>query len=129
MGRQTRRVLLASDPPPFLDALATALDADGGAGHHATWFGAALGDRGVAPEAAAAAYLHSTAVLIVNAALRLLPMGQVEGQCLLAAAQPLMARLAVRAAAASADDLWSFTPGLEIAGLRHADLGGRLFRS
>jgi urease accessory protein UreF len=38
-------------------------------------------------------------------------------------------RLAERAAAASVDDMWSFTPGLEIAGLRHVDLEGRLFRS
>jgi urease accessory protein len=127
MGRQTRRVFLANDPPPFLAALAGALGAEGG--HHATWFGAILGGRGVGAEAAAAAYLHSTAALVVNAALRLIPMGQVEGQRVLASAQPLMARLATRAAASSVDDLWSFTPGLEIAGLRHADLGGRLFRS
>ena len=41
-----------------------------------------------------------------------------------------IARLARRtAAAATADDMWSFTPGLEIAGVRHADLEGRLFRS
>jgi len=40
-----------------------------------------------------------------------------------------IARLARQAAGAAIDDLWSFTPGLEIAGLRHADLEGRLFRS
>ena len=32
-------------------------------------------------------------------------------------------------ATAHLDDLWAFTPGLEIAGLRHADLAARLFRS
>jgi urease accessory protein len=83
----------------------------------------------VDPEAAAAAYLHTTAVLIVNAALRLLPLGQVEGQRVLAAARPCLSRLAAGAGAAGIDDLWSFTPGLEIAGLRHAGLEARLFRS
>jgi len=28
-----------------------------------------------------------------------------------------------------ADDMWSFTPGLELASLRHATLDARLFRS
>ena len=42
---------------------------------------------------------------------------------------PAHRRLAARAGAGDVDDLWSFTPGLEIAGLRHADLEARLFRS
>jgi urease accessory protein len=59
----------------------------------------------------------------------LLPIGQVEGQRVVAAMREPITRLAERAAAATADDMWSFTPGLEIAGLRHADLERRLFRS
>jgi urease accessory protein len=138
MGRQTLRVALATVETPFLAALGRAVDLSAGgdgcsstpaAGHHATVFGAALGCCGVEAEVAAAAYLHSAAVLVVNAALRLLPLGQVDGQAALAAVQSLIGRLAARAALASADDLWSFTPGLEIAGLHHADLDARLFRS
>jgi urease accessory protein UreF len=30
---------------------------------------------------------------------------------------------------AAAGDMWSFNPGLELAGLRHATLDTRLFRS
>jgi urease accessory protein len=78
---------------------------------------------------AAAAFLHSTAALLVGAGLRLLPIGQVEGQRVLAAMRERIARLAGRAATAEIDDMWSFTPGLDVAGLRHADLEGRLFRS
>jgi urease accessory protein UreF len=37
--------------------------------------------------------------------------------------------LASAAAASTIDDMWSFTPGLELAGLRHAELDRRLFRS
>lgn len=129
MGRQTLRVAVATSAAPFLGAFARVVAEDRGAVHHATVFGVALGCRGVAPELAATAYLHSTAVLIVNAALRLVPLGQVEGQRVLASVGPRIARLAAVAAAARVDDLWSFTPGLEIAGLRHAELEARLFRS
>jgi urease accessory protein UreF len=38
-------------------------------------------------------------------------------------------RLAAAAVTATADDLWSFNPALEIAGIRHASLDMRLFRS
>jgi urease accessory protein len=67
--------------------------------------------------------------LLVNAALRLLPIGQIEGQQTLAALRPLMAGLAEAAGLATPDEMWSFAPGLELAGLRHADLDLRLFRS
>ena len=99
------------------------------AGHHAPVFGAALGRAGVEPAAAAGAYLYSTAALLVGAGLRLVALGQVDGQRVLAAMRPRIARLAAAAAAASADDMWSFTPGLELASLRHATLDARLFRS
>jgi urease accessory protein len=138
MGRQTLRVALAISEVPFLATLAHVVDlaATGegvrsvrAAGHHATVFGAVLGCRDVEAELVALAYLHAAAVLIVNAALRLLRLGQIDGQITLASMQPLIRRLAARAAGSSMEDLWSFTPGLEIAGVRHADLEARLFRS
>jgi len=49
--------------------------------------------------------------------------------CTKAAMRPRIAALAAGAARASLDDMWSFTPGLELAGLRHAELDMRLFRS
>jgi urease accessory protein len=129
MGRQTLRAAAAALDVPLLGALARAVADGRAAGHHPVVFGAALGGRGVDPEPAAAAFLHSASALVVNAALRLLPLGQVEGQRVLAAMRPRLARLAAAAAAARVGDLWSFAPGLEIAGVRHADLDARLFRS
>ena len=129
MGRQTARAAAASAAEPFVEDLARAIDDERMPGHHAVVFGAVTGRAGATPEMAAAAFLHSTATLLVGAGLRLLPIGQVEGQRVLAAMRERIARLAQRAAAAEVDDVWSFTPGLEIAGLRHADLEGRLFRS
>ena len=43
--------------------------------------------------------------------------------------RPRITRLAAAAAAATPEDMWSFNPGGELAGLRHATLEARLFRS
>jgi urease accessory protein UreF len=56
-------------------------------------------------------------------------MGQMEGQRALWALHPVIERVAREAAARDAEDLWSFAPGIEIAGIRHAALEMRLFRS
>lgn len=129
MGRQTARVAAAVADDPFLAALARAVEDGLTPGHHAAVFGAALGRRGVAPEPAAAAFLYSTATLLVGAGLRLIAVGQLDGQRILAAMLPRVARLAAIAAATPVDEMWSFTPALELAGLRHAGLERRLFRS
>jgi urease accessory protein len=129
MGRQTLRVADALGGDGFVMDLARAV-ADGlTPGHHAAVFGAALGRAGVEPEVAATAYLHSTAVLLVGAGLRLIALGQVDGQRVLAAMRPRIARLAATATMTAPADMWSFNPGLELAGIRHATLDTRLFRS
>lgn len=129
MGRQTLRIAAALGDDPLLAALARAVEDGRTPGHHAVVFGAAVGRGGVDPERAAAAYLYATAALLVGAGLRLVALGQTEGQRVLAAVRPRLARLAARAAAAGPEDMWSFTPALELAGLRHATLDTRLFRS
>jgi urease accessory protein len=129
MGRQTARVAAAVCDDVVLAAIARAIDDDLTPGHHAAVFGAAAGRLAADPEAAAAAYLYSTSALLVGAGLRLLPLGQLDGQRVLAAVRPRIAQLAAEAARATADDMWTFTPALELAGLRHASLEMRLFRS
>jgi urease accessory protein len=129
MGRQTLRVGVAWERDPVLEALAARVDAGTTPGHYPVVFGAVAGRAGIGADAAATAYLYASASMLVNAALRLLPLGQLEGQRLLAALRPRIAALAASAVAATLDDMWSFTPGLELAGLRHAELDMRLFRS
>jgi len=129
MGRQALRVAAGLGDDPFLGRLARAVDDDRAAAHHATVFGAAVGRGGAEPERAAAAYLYSTAALLVGAGLRLIALGQLDGQRVLAAMRGRIERLAAAAAMATVDDLWSFNPALELAGIRHAALDMRLFRS
>lgn len=129
MGRQTLRVAAAWAPDVLLESYVARVEAGTAAGHYPVVFGAAAGRAGIDPEPAAAAYLYATASMLVNSALRLIALGQLEGQRLLAALRPRIVTLAADAAAATVDDIWSFTPGLELAGLRHAELDMRLFRS
>ena len=129
MGRQTLRVATTWTKDAWLEALAERVDAGTSPGHYAVAFGAAAGRAGIGADAATSAYLYATAAMLVNAALRLFSIGQLEGQRTLAELRPCVAGLAERAAAAELDDMWSFSPGLELAGLRHAELDFRLFRS
>ena len=129
MGRQTLRVAAALTGEARLARYAADVDKGLAPGHHAVAYGLAAAALGWEPEAAAAAYLYSTAALLTGAALRLLPMGQMEGQRVLWSLHPVIERVAREAAAREAGDLWSFAPGIEIAGIRHAQLEMRLFRS
>ena len=129
MGRQTLRVAAALTSDPRLVEYAGDVERSLAPGHHAVAYGLAAAAMGWTPEAAATAYLYSSASLLVGAALRLLSMGQLEGQRVLWSLHPAIERVAREAAARPADDMWSFAPGIELAGIRHAALDMRLFRS
>jgi urease accessory protein len=129
MGRQTLRVAVATAGDSFLAQAARAVDEALAVGHHATVFGAVLGRAGAEPTAAAAGFLYATAAILVGAGLRLIALGQLDGQRVLAAVRPRIVRLAEAAGAASPEAMWAFNPGLELAAIRHAVLEARLFRS
>lgn len=91
--------------------------------------GAIAGGHGVAAEATLAAYLHAVASNLVSVAIRCGIIGQRDGVAILAALEPRLVSLAVRAAGSTLDDLGSATIRAEIASLRHETLPTRLFRS
>jgi urease accessory protein len=129
MGRQTVRVAAALTGDALLARLAAAVEAGRTPGQHAVAFGWVMGRCGVPLESAAQAFLYSTAALIAGAALRLLPLGQLDSQRLLWGVQEPIRTLARRAVHSPPDDMWSFAPGIEIQGMLHATLLQRLFRS
>jgi urease accessory protein len=129
MGRQALRALAAISDDARLAAFRAAVEARRTPGHHAVVFGLAGAAFGWAPEDAAAGFLYQGAAMLVGASLRLLALGQVDGQRTLAALGPAIARLARAAADAAPGDLASFGPGLEVAAMRHERLDARLFRS
>jgi len=129
MGRQTLRVAAALTEDTRLVGYSGDVDRSLAPGHHAVAYGLAAAALGWTAEAAAMAYLYSSTALLVGAALRLLSMGQLEGQRVLWSLHPVIERVARDAAARDVSDLWSFAPGIELAGIRHASLDMRLFRS
>ena len=129
MGRQTLRVAVALTGHPDLEAYLARVEAGAGPGHHGVAFGMAAGALGAEAEAAAAGYLYSTAALLVGAALRLMRLGQLEGQRILWRLQPVIRRVAAEAAARDPVEPWGWTPGLDLASIAHAGLDARLFRS
>lgn len=91
--------------------------------------GAAAGLRGIPADALLPATLQSFAATLVSAGVRLIPLGQAQGQRVLAALQPLCLRLAAEAAAAPLEAIGSAAFALDIAAARHETLPVRLFRS
>ena len=129
MGHQTARVAAALTNDPFMIAYLGAVESTQTPGHHSVSFGISSGVIGWDPEQAAAAFLFATASQIVGADTRLIPIGQLDAQRGLWAVGPLIASLAREALGKEQGDIWSFSPGLEVAGMRHAKQEQRLFRS
>ncbi len=128
MGRQVLRVAggHAEAARPLRDYLA-AVESGRAPGHYAVALGAALAVAGWEREPAVAAFLYQSAVGLVSAALKLLPVGQREGQRLLERWVPLIEDLARCAATRPRMAAWA--PVQDIYAMRHAWLAVRLFRS
>ncbi|MFT5065214.1 MAG: urease accessory protein [Yoonia sp.] len=77
---------------------------------------------------AAAMYLQSFASNLVSAAVRAVPLGQTEGQSVLARLSPLCHRTA-NGSSSDLDDLHSTAFLSDIAAMRHETLQPRIFRS
>jgi urease accessory protein len=75
------------------------------------------------------AFLHALVANWISAGVRLVPLGQTDGQRVLAALEPLIHDTAARAANASLDHLGSATFRADIGSMRHETQYTRLFRS
>jgi urease accessory protein UreF len=89
----------------------------------------ASADHGVDLGATLTAYLHAFAANIVSAGVRLIPLGQTDGQATLARLEPAIAALAEEAAASTLDDLGGCALLADIASMRHETQYTRLFRT
>jgi urease accessory protein len=78
---------------------------------------------------ALSAYLQAVAANWVSAGVRLVPLGQTDGQRVLAALEAVVAATAERALAATLDDLGSSAFRADLASARHETQYTRLFRS
>jgi len=89
----------------------------------------AAAGHGIALERALAAYLQAVAANWVSAGVRLIPLGQTDGQRVLAALEPMVTATAQRALTAKLDDIGSSAFRADLASARHETQYTRLFRS
>ena len=85
--------------------------------------------HGVPLAPALQAWLHAAAANLISAGVRLIPLGQSDGQRVLAALEPTIAAAAARAIAMPLDDIGGAAFRADLAAMRHETQYTRLFRS
>lgn len=121
------KTVVAAWPDPALDALAAAAL---GRPPLAVAAGFAAGAHGAPLDLAVPLYLQAFVANLISAGVRLIPLGQTDGQKATAALEPAVASAAAAALAPdAANDLWTATPAHEIASMAHETQYARIFRS
>ena len=75
------------------------------------------------------AYLHALTANLISAGVRLVPLGQTDGQRVLAALEPVVVATAARALVTGLDDVGGAAFRADLASMRHETQHTRLFRS
>jgi urease accessory protein len=113
-------------PHPLLDRLAMVRD---GAAPLCVVVAAAAAVHGVELRAALTAHLQAFAANLVSAGIRLIPLGQSDGQRITAALEPVVVAAADAAMVADPDAVGAATPMVDWASMKHETQYTRLFRS
>ncbi len=128
MGRQVIRLAAEQHSrPPLLEDFLAAVEAGHSPGHMAVSLGLTLAAVGWSKEDTIAAFLYQAATGFVSAAMKLLPIGQREGQRLLESWLEVIERVSQKSAHQRVLQSWS--PIQDIYAMRHSRLESRLFRS
>jgi urease accessory protein len=89
----------------------------------------AAAGHGIALAPALAAFIQAVAANFVSAGVRLIPLGQTDGQRVLATLEPVLAATAERALGCPLDEVGGAAWRADLAGMRHETQYTRLFRS
>lgn len=114
-------------PHRWLDELAQRTPR--GAVAHTVAMALACRAHGIELAPALLAWLHGFAANLVSAGVRLIPLGQTDGQIATARLAPCIAAIAAGAQACELEDLGSAAPRLELCSIHHETQYTRLFRS
>jgi urease accessory protein len=125
-GRAFVDATRAAWPCPALDRLISAWD---GPVAYPVAVGAAAAGHGILVEPSVAAYLQAIAANLVSAGVRLIPLGQTDGQRVVAALEGVIATTAKHALTTPLDEVGSAAFRADLAGMRHETQYTRLFRS
>ena len=119
----------AAWPHPFLGALVARQEASGATTPLPVALGAAAAAHGVAMLPAATAFLHAFAAGLVSAGVRLVPLGQTQGQRVLAALEGVVHAAVAAAGSTPLDEVGTAAPIIDWCSMRHETQHTRLFRS
>jgi urease accessory protein len=128
-GRALLTVLRASWPAPALDDLAGECARLRLEPPHAVVLGVACAAHGIALPAALMAFLHGFGANLISAGIRLIPLGQTDGQRLTAALAPAVHEIATQVLATPLDEIGTATPMIDLCSMAHESQHTRLFRS
>ena len=91
--------------------------------------GVACAGHSIALPPALHCYVHALAANLISAGMRLVPLGQSDGQRVLAALEPVVAAAVARALVTALDDVAGAAMRADLAGMHHETQYTRLFRS
>lgn len=91
--------------------------------------GQAAGELSLDPAQVVGLYLHAFASNLVSGAVRFIPLGQTEGQAVLAALHPVIQTVAQAAISASLDDIGGAAFGSDLSAMEHETMEVRIFRT
>ena len=110
-------------------AMTRLLEASGGEVGYPVAVGTAAAGHGLALPETVGAYLHAFVSTLISVGMRLIPLGQTDGQRLLAMLETPVAKTAAHAISGSIEDLGAATLLADIASMNHETQYTRLFRS
>ncbi|MGN0650427.1 MAG: urease accessory protein UreF [Oscillospiraceae bacterium] len=97
--------------------------------NYAVVFGAACGCLGIPTKDAVEAFLTSTVLSNTSAAIKLIPLSQLDGQLLVERCYATIAECANAALSAGEDEIFSFSPMADISSMRHEEQYSRMYMS
>jgi urease accessory protein len=128
-GRALLTLLRQAWPAAELEALAVLCRQHAVTPAHSVVAGVAGAAHGLPLEPCVIAFLHAFAANLISAGLRLIPLGQTDGQRLTAGLERAIRSVATAALAASLDDLGTACPMIDLCAIAHETQYTRLFRS
>ena len=117
------------DQGAALSATLAALGEPTVSGAYPVVLGAAARGLGLSAEVVASLFLQAFASNLVSAAVRFMPLGQAEGQSVLAALRPVIAEVAAEVIGVGLDGLGQAAFGADLAAMEHEELEVRIFRT
>jgi urease accessory protein len=129
MGSRLFQLVKSIHPKMNFEPLEQALRQRKCHGTHALIHGWVSYRLGIGLDQAAEGFLYTCIVTCINSALRLMPIGQTQGQALLAELLPLTREAWKQAESLDPMELYANVPAAEIAMMQHETLYSRLFMS